>query len=183
MSKSIDSIVREFVANYYYSLQDDIDASIKETSKIILDEINKMYRGFIDQFYSYHTTSYIRHGTSKPGTGYGYALYRANRSYLSGSKHPILHIDISGEYIEEDYEYHTADEVLDFVMDDVRFTGSGKKKDGKPWEYSMGWHGQYVGRYFDFDCTILEAFESLHSNWEDYTRYIFDDVIKKYNWR
>lgn len=186
MGKSVESIVKEFVSEYVAEEEDNINDSIKRASKIMLDEINNMYHSFIEQFYSsYTTTSYIRHGTSKPGVGYGYALYRANRSRVSGTKHPVIHIDIAGSYMQESYEYHSADEVFDFVSDDIRFTAGGIVKGkynadrkGQPWQFTMGWHGSYYGRYFDFDCSIEEAFDSLVTNWDKYAMYVFSDVYK-----
>lgn len=174
MPSKLDYIIGGFVDDTVQQAQRDIDKSIQKTNKILVEELKKMYRTYIQQFYSYETESYIRHGTSRPGLGYGYALYRAERITEGRGRYPTLNINISGDYIDEKYQHDTPDHVLDLVINNIR----------SPFDNSfMRWSGSYVGKYFGYDGSIAEAFNSFDDHFDRISKKVFNDVFEEYGWR
>lgn len=191
MIDSLQTIVNNFVNSQMDRADEDIRKSISHTNKELVNELKKMYRSFMEQFYSYKTTSYIRHGTSRPGTKNGYALKRAANIYAMGGRMPRLVIEISGDRIGETYEYDDADSVLDFVMNGIRFTGAGivtgkyhPHRKGEPWEWTMTWEPPYYeGKYFQYHSTVQEAFDAFDNDFEDIAMNMVRDKMRDYGWR
>ena len=88
-------------------------------------------------------------------------------------------VAFSGNEMEGGYQYHTPDEVLQYVMNGIRFaTGQG---------YIMmaetDFH--YIGRCFAYQGdTIQGAFDMLHKKWKDISSDVFysmwDDYVKQW---
>lgn len=124
--------------------------SIEEASKLITQEMNyakkwiadrtamkmrnkliDVYDAIIDDFYSYETTSYLRHDVDRgeQHRGVGVNLYRAIQQ--SKNKTPKLmphpHTIDGGislnasDMADYNYEYNTKEEVLDYILDGIRF--------------------------------------------------------------
>lgn len=149
----------------------------------------KMYDSFIDQYYSYKTQSYIRHGETRPGTCRGINLYRgqqfkiknkvqsksipikidkANFTLEATLNTPALITNISGEEMDG-YRYNTTDEVLDMVIDGIR----GVPQKG----WWIPWTGSYNGKYFSVsNATMAKAFEMF----DDYFDDMALDIMTKY---
>ena len=192
MADSLEAIINEYVTSQTDKAKKDIRKGISETNKILIHELKDMYNSFIDQFYQYVTISYVRHGTSSPGTGYGYALKRAANIYGTAGTLPHLIIDISGEYIDESYEYDDADSVLDLVMSGIRFTAGGISKGiihperrGQPWEWTMTWENpSFFGDYFSYsEMTIRDAFDAFDNDFHDIAYEMVRDKLREYGWR
>lgn len=185
MIDSLQAVINNFVNSQMDQADQDIRKSISKTNKKLISELKKMYISFIEQFYKYETRSYVRHGTSSPGTQTGYALKRPQLGiHGTAGRMPSLVIDLSGGYIDEYYEYADADEVFDLVSEGIRFTGAGVRKDGKPWEYTFTWDApSYSGKYFSYHSTIREAFDSFNNDFEDIAMNIVRDELKQYGWR
>lgn len=107
----------------------------RRTAKKMRNKLIHVYDELIDQFYSYETKRYIRHGLSSAGTGNGVNLYNALGSHAG--EPPALQPtpssidggimlnsqDMSGE------NYNVSkDEVLDYILSQgVRYPATNKK--------------------------------------------------------
>lgn len=153
----------------------DFERIIWNINKELKSETSKMYDSLIDQFYSYHTTSYIRHGQTKPGTENGLSLYRANSITTGGSyKNPTLIIDINSRDMNVDHQYDTDSKVLDYVMYGIRF----------PYFSPMSWKegGSYKGKYFNYTGTPLHVFQNFDADFENIVEKIFYPQWKNSGW-
>ena len=140
-------------------------------------EAGRIYDSFIDYFYSdYETTSYIRHDTSVPGTRNGLNLYRGQDIRLDrSSDYYQLILNFTGKDMKGGYEYHTASQVLDYVMQGYRFY----KSDGNP--LNLVWRHSYHSSFIKVDdSTIDEAFDVFIDNWDDNYNRLFKQKWKTY---
>ena len=147
------------------------EKSINNTFEELYAEAYKMYDSLIDQFYSYKTKSYIRHGETRPGTQMGTNLYRGQQFMLTPGFIPQLTIDFSGEDMEN-YQHNSADEVLSMVMRGIRGVPS------KGWWST--WKGSYNGKYFSVNgVDVVTAFNLFRNNFGYLSRYIFNEKINE----
>ena len=148
--------------------------TINYAQKELYQEAWRMYDSFIDQFYSYPTVSYIRHGESRPGTKTGINLYRAQNIKLdiSDAMNPQVIIDINSSDMEGGYQRHSPSEVLEYVLNGYRFVGYGN---------TMTWKGSYHGKYFSFNnLTMSRAFDEFRGYYFDMQTNIFVRNFKKF---
>lgn len=153
---------RSGIREYQRNIEQTIDRFVNSYDKYVINEYNKaittlkreaekMYDTFLDQFYSYKTRSYIRHGQSRPGTGNGINLYRGQQIKIrkknyKGFNIDILDISFDGSEMESKrYQHHSADEVLGFVMDGWRFINTELDD---PKSTAMEWRGSFKGEYY-----------------------------------
>jgi len=118
-------------------------------------EAFQMYDHFIDQYYSYVTKSYYRHGVGI-GTGTGENLYRGSQIKLITGQNPDLIIEFSGADMAG-YKYDSTDTVLGIVMKGGRGI-PGRKG------FSM-WGGSYSGKYFSVGDTTPDRAFTLFINY------------------
>lgn len=135
----------------------DMDKTFNESIECIYTEAWKMYDSFIDQFYAYKTTSYIRHGETKPGTMVGSNLYRGQDFRFDPNK-LTLDLDFSSKDMQEGYQYDKAKDVLFKVMRGYRF--KAKNID------VIEWRGSYSSKYLNpgTNITMEEAFDYFINN-------------------
>ena len=141
------------------------------------EEAWKMYDSFIDQYYQgYATHTYIRHGETKPGTRHGINLYRGSqiRRKGKGTKNPSLIIEFSGEDMEDDYQYDSADFVLQNVMAGYR---------GIPGYWIESWGGTYDGKYFQYSGTPERAFDIFNEQYNNIMMPIFFEKWRSLGWK
>lgn len=120
-------------------------------------EANNMYQSFIDQYYSsYDPLYYIRH--MYRGTSNG--LYDSNNiSFSGGHNKPAVHIRIDASNMLDDYQRHSAAEVLEGVMNGIR---------GVPPYWTMSWSMDYSGTGFTYSgSSIYDAFRLFKLKWEE----------------
>ena len=175
--REMGSLLRE-IANEYRrkqrkQLQGDIIRASVYTRDEMYDEAVKMYNTFIDQFYAYETTVYIRHGQVRPGTGVGENLYRGQRIRKSGGGfNPKLTIEFSGMNMQGGYSHNTASEVLESVMSGIRFPIR-----------EMTWSGEYRGKYFSYSGEPQRAFDIFERNFDSIAEIIFMDKWREFGWQ
>jgi len=172
---------KPYVKQIVNRAMNDFMACARETNNAIYDEVVDMYNTFIEEFYSYRTTSYIRFLEGKPGTGEGSNLLDGKKFKKNNraSHSPKLIIEFSGEGIV-DYNRHrwdTPDQILDCVMHGIRFpyaTGaSGPMMVETPFVYN----GKYW--HYNFD-TIQEAFDNFGRQWDSISQDAFYSRWDKY---
>lgn len=134
------------------------------------EESWKMFDSFIDQYYSYSTLSYIRHGESKPGTKRGINLYRANQIRKKNGDNPTINIQIDASDMEDGYQYDSPTFVLENVMHGYR---------GVPGKWLREWTGNYVGKYFSYSGTPANAFRIFESHFDEIAGNIYDEEFNK----
>lgn len=146
----------------------------------ICDDVQKMYKTFIEQFYEYETTSYIRHFEGVPGTRYGENLSypgKGIRKNNQTSHSPKLYVEFWASEMSNSpkYEYHKPEEVLDYVMNGVRFTT------GKGYTLPADTKFSYIGKYFSyFTDTIQDAFDLFDKDWDRISSNAFYSIWGEY---
>lgn len=191
MANSLQTIVNNFVNSQMDKADEDIRASISSTNKKLVSELKRMYRSFIEQFYQYQTSSYVRHGTSRPGTQQGYSLYRAAEIRSAAGRLPRLVVNIFGDRMDESYEYDDADAVFDLIANGIRFSAGGiiagkyhPQNKGKPWEHTMTWaNPSYKGKYFSYHSSIQDAFDAFDNDFDDIAMRMVRDELNERGWR
>lgn len=172
MSNVLRAIAEEYRRRQRKKVKGDIIRASIYTRDEMYDEAVKMYDTFIDQFYAYETTSYIRHGQSKPGTGSGENLYRGQRiRKYGGNLNPRLSIEFSGADMQGGYARNTAGEVLESVMSGIRF----------PFR-EMTWSGEYRGKHFSYAGEPQRAFDIFERNFDIIAETIFMDKWLEFGW-
>ena len=131
-----------------------IDPAITLTCEQIIDDLSDVFTKCIDDFYSYETMMYSRHGVGI-GTRDGVNLYKANKFKVnySGKKAKGIHFGWNANDMDgyrELYEFGSVDRehVLDSVMNGIRFDGDGSKRYRKnimTWELSSPIETKYFG--------------------------------------
>lgn len=172
MEKAID----RFVDSYDKYLANEYNKAMKKLKR----EAEKMYDSFIDQFYSYKTRSYVRHGQTRPGTGTGINLYRGQQIRIEKTKHngftlDNLVIEFNGLDMEsKKYRYNTADEVLDYVMNGIRFTHKFES------DWTMTWEGNYDGEYYSsLNQNMKQAFDGFINKKQDMIIELIGDKVEE----
>ena len=135
-------------------------------------EATQMYKSFIDQYYSYETHWYIRHGTDRPGTKKGFNLYKGSQIQKGEYDNPYLDIEFDASNMEG-YERCSPDFVLNSVMQGVR---------GISWGNWTEWSGQYNGTYFSYNGSPHDAFEEFEERFDEIASGIFKKEITKLGW-
>lgn len=164
-NKYLEDKIKPILKQVLKKANNDFMACARRTNKIILNDITKMYKVFIEQFYYYQTTSYVRHFEGKPGTRRGEnLLYGQNFRIDNRASHsPKLYVEFSGDEMVGGYEHDSPDQVLDCVLAGIRFpyaTGeSGPMIENTTFEYYSKYF-QYKGE------TIRDAFDEFERRWD-----------------
>lgn len=176
----IETVAYYFTKSASEIINKDVDKAIRYVNNEMYDEAVKMYDTFIDQFYSYKTTSYVRHWEGVPGTCEGQNLY-FGKDIRKYTKHPKLVINLPNdagyvsngggqekEPMTDDYRYNTAREVLEYVFEGVRFPDTFEYKIWKDrGENSlMTWEGRFKGNYFYYNGTMENAFNKFNGDFD-----------------
>lgn len=167
-----DQQIRAIVTEVVKQGMNDYKVAINDVYDELHQEALNMYHTFIEQYYTYKTTAYIRHGTSKPGTGMGYNLYyggNKNRIRKRHGNNPQLIIDFSAQDMEG-YEHDSASAVLEQVMGGIR---------GVPPYWFMTWTGSYYGKHFSYSGFMNKAFDTFINRFDDIVESVFYPKWKK----
>ena len=165
---------KDIIKKALHKAELDFMVCARRINNDIYDDVNKMYRTLIEQFYDYETSSYIRHWEGKPGTRHGENLLYGNqiRKNNQASHSPKLIIDFSGENMAP-YKHQTTDKVLDYVMNGVRFPIGPMLVDTSRMEY-YGKHIQFQGG------TIQDAFDKFDKEWDEIAENAFYSIWDEY---
>ena len=165
--------IKEKIKSHLGTRIKQINHAFDDAFQDVYKDAWKMYDSFIDQFYAYETTSYIRHGETRSGTKVGINLYRANDISFNPRNFEV-DINISSRDMEGSYKYDTPYRVLQNVLSGIRFKRDFGNGNGP---FIMEWRGTYNGKYIHLneEMTINEAFdyyvdhfgEMLSQAWHD----------------
>lgn len=177
MNNKISDLIDEVVNIRMESIKQDLDESIRYTNTKMKKEAVNMYKSFIDEFYEYETSSYIRHGELRPGSREGNNLYNSMdiRSNSRNNKLSIyLPFDLGYEnHMEGGYRIDQDPSMVAFlVTEGIRFPYRNSKNNNfNPyWQIRKG----YRGNYFKFNNgTIREAFDLFNNEFD----YIAEKII------
>ena len=182
-NKYIDNYVKKRMSG----IKRDINKVINEVNDELYKEVTKMYDKLIDDFYLYKTTSYIRHGESRPGTQRGTTMYRGQDFKIIKGKEPKLRIFFNPNILqssERGYGGYTKKDgtkilpedpshVYDLVMYGIRF----------PMEHNfMTWTGEYKGKYFSYKGTPYQIMQMFDKDFKDIASNIFYQKWSKTDW-
>lgn len=185
-NKQIEKLLKKYAENVVKKAEEDYKDVIYEVNEIISDEVTNMYNSYIDKFYSYKTTSYIRHGTSKPGAGYGRNLYKGLNVNIDKNKSTItIEYNGNGNWIQSmsdyEYQYDDPDTVLNYVMHGIRFPHYLVHNSNN--EYiDMSWSHKYVGKHFSCDGTLQDAVNMFDYKFNNIAESIFLPLWNKKGW-
>lgn len=181
MANSIDkalddykkAVIKEVMEEFRHDAPIAMDYMVDELQR----ETTNMFNSLITQFYSYVTTSYVRHWEGKPGTGKGSNMYYAfHAKKRHKGKYPYLMVKIDADDVAGGYRWGSPTQVVDFVMSGTRW----------PWEYGsmhiMEWTGAYSGKYFAYRGTPYDIFESFFENFENIATPIFFKKFHELGW-
>lgn len=168
-NKYIDDYVKKRMSG----IKRDINKVINEVNDELYKEVTKMYDKLIDDFYSYTTTSYIRHGETRPGTQQGITLYRGQDFGIVRGKNPRLRIFFDPNILKASERGYgtknypeTPEHVFDLVMYGIRFPVG---HDG----HGMSWTGEYNGKYFSYKGTPYEIMKSFDKDFKNISKELF----------
>lgn len=186
----VNNKINKFINNYaketIKKAEKDIDKIINEVNNELYDEVIKMYDSLIDQFYAYKTTSYIRHGETRPGTGMGINLYRANNISKTSGKNPSLKVILSANDMMGGYQHDTKGDVLEYVLSGIRFPFDGKRMDENGFRTPIENFGasnlKYRGKYFSYVGDINSIFKKFDNDFKNISSNIFYDKWRKTRW-
>lgn len=173
--KSQNEILNNLVDYYKMKASKDFDKVITQVNDEMYDEAIKMYDTFITQYYSYKTSSYVRYGETRPGTGMGTRLFYGQNITKNNHKHTLT-IDISGDDLSQDSKPYKDDP--DFVMMNV-FSGYR----GIPGFWLIDWTGEYNGKYFSYKGTMKDAFSQFGFYFTSIARESFLPKWRKLGWK
>lgn len=166
---------------------------INGITKDLYKEAYQMYDSFIDQFYTYETHSYWRHGAGI-GTRTGVTLYRASNFRYHQNKKGLDSFEFNIEDPSDDYPGSSTapggknkgtykyriptDEIYDYIINGKRFYLEWDRVDGSGKSVIEDlWSGHYDGKYFktNGNTTILQAFNDFDDRYDD----IAADLLKE----
>ena len=147
---------------------------VNELNKELYQDVVQMYDTFITQFYTYKTTSYIRHGQTMPGTQTGESLFRAQNFRIGGNYYnPTLIVDFTPNDMGVSYQYDSAEGVFSYVMHGIRFPY---------FENSSNWIGTYKGKYFSYRGIPEHAFLLFGDTFDEIAEKGFRKKWSKTKW-
>lgn len=128
-----------------------LDKEIPRVAQELYNEAVNMYDSMITKYYAdYSPVSYVRHKDRQNSWSMG--LYDGQNITLHGTRtRPIISIDFLATGMANDYQHHSAIEVLENVM-------SGQR--GVPPFWVNSWDASYSGKYFSYPGgTMKDAYE------------------------
>lgn len=170
-NKSLKEVTEEWVYINMDQFDKILDKSIYKTNDKIYDEVDRMYKSFIRQFYMYKTKSYIRHGELRPGSREGNQLYYGEDiRRISHGRNPKLIINLPSDIgythsMNEPYKFDEPEIVLDYVMKGIRYPYM-------PTFNNKNWIGSYKGKYFSYTGTLYDAFVEFGNKFNDIAKGI-----------
>lgn len=180
MQSQVDYVAKRHTQDVSDIIDKDVDKIIRKVNNDMYKEAITMYDSFVQQFYLYETTSYIRHWEGRPGTEQGQNLY-FGKDIRKISRKPklIIYLPKDSGYVpngggqmsgpmEDDYRFNTAEEVLNYVFGGIRFPKNIKQGE-KSWtlKSNLMWSGSYNGEYFSCqNVTMRQAFEIFNNNFD-----------------
>lgn len=179
-NKYLESKLSPILKDVLKRAENDFMKCARRINKEIHKDVKDMYLTFIEQFYEYRTTSYLRHFEPRVGTGKGENLtYPAEgiRINNQASHSPKLYIEFWADEMAGGYRFDTPEHVLDCVIHGIRFP------------YATGESGpmmanttfSYKGKYFSYTGdTIQEAFDIFDKNWDDISSDAFYSIWDEY---
>lgn len=179
----LDKLTQEIKRDILTQAKNDFKKCAARVNNEMHKEVIDLYDTLIEQFYKYHTTSYVRHWEGVPGTEQGQNLYfgigKNDRFIVKNNKQLTLKVSFSGEDMGGGYEYHTPDEVLNYVMNGARFVmPNGTLAQTMLVNPSTM---EYHGKYFHFsNGTIAQAFEKFDKEWKDNSANAFYSMWGEY---
>ena len=186
VNNKINKLINNYSKQVMKQAEKDIDKVINEVNNELYNEVIHMYDTLIDQFYAYKTSSYIRHGETRPGTGMGINLYRANSIYKKNGKNPILTIQINADNMEGGYQHDTKYDVLNYVLSGIRFPFDGTRTDADGRRYPISNFGasglRYHGRYFNYKGNIDSIFKEFDNDFKNISSNMFYNKWRKTKW-
>ena len=171
MADSIDKSLEAIVAYYVDKADKDFLTSMDYAVDELHREVKNMYDSLITQFYSYKTTSYIRHWEQRPGTMKGSNLYyglHIKKRHSSGMAY--LYWEINGDDMAGGYQWDTPEGVLKSVME------------GGRGPLMIPWSGYYAGKYFSYKGIPEDIFKSFDNTYEDILTPIFMKKWRSLGW-
>lgn len=164
LDTKIENALGKYINNILASAKEDLVDIVNEVNDEMYNEAVKMYDAFIKEFYKFQTRYYIRHWEGKVGTRKGTNLYYASQiKKLGGKKNPKLQIGYSGENMAGGYQYHSPDEVIDYVAAGFRFH-PGENSNASPLSWDLP---SYEGDFFkQSENTMIEAFEKFNNEFK-----------------
>lgn len=148
-----------------------LNVAVSRLNNEMCNEATKMYDSFIESFYDYKTTSYIRHWEGRPGTRHGESLLMG-KNFVADNKHghnQTLTIDFNSNEMESygvKYQHHSASEVLDLVLGGIRFQLDGGSQ-------QMEWAATYNGDYFSHSGNVYTAFSYFEKHFNSIALDVF----------
>ena len=159
--RNINKVFNKYIDEKIKEVKKEFKKTVISVNKDLAKEASRMYDSFIDQYYSYKTVSYIRHGESRPGTQRGINLYRANDILKTVTRDAFV-IDINANDMEDKrYQKDSKEFVLDNILYGYR---------GVPNYWLKEWIGTYEGKYFSYTGTPIKAFKYFND-------YVVPEVI------
>lgn len=168
-----DEMVSMIVDAYSEKFEKDYTRIANEVNDIYYNDVDKMYDSFIQQYYTYHTKSYIRHWEGVPGTGKGTNLLYGKQFKKHKGKDPYFEIRYDGSDMAGDYQHDNADDVISQVASGIR---------GVSPYWTMPWSGKYNSRYFHYSGTLDGAIETYLDTFEDRMTPVFMRRWRKAGW-
>ena len=178
-------LIDKYVNETFQKASGDMLSVLNEVNNELYNESTKMYDSLIDQFYSYKTSSYIRHGQHRPGTRMGENLYRANNISRTWGLNPSLTIKLDGSDMEEGYRFDSAINVFENISAGVRFpffADRNLKFENVDKENYSASHLFYEGKLFAYSGTINSIFRDFDKDFDNMSYYLFYQKWKKTKW-
>lgn len=172
----IEEMLNKNIEAYMVQVNKELNSVAQEVCSELEKELIRMYDSMIDQFYSYPTSSYIRHGTSAVGTKNGQTLYRAQNIHSTNlAWKQQLHVHLDGSDMlhdgERPYRYDDPEDVFGFVALGYRFVN---------FNYELQWDASYHGKYFSYSGDLYAAFiEGFDKDFESIAENIFVERLKR----
>ena len=177
LDKTIEKFTRQIINDYKREIKKDLIDVANYTNEEMYQTAIEMYDTFIEQYYDYPTTTYIRHGESKPGTQHGINLYRAQDIKKKSGDNPELTIHFSPSDMQGGYQHGTPEDVFQNVMNGIQ---------GAPPYWFISWRGEYFGDYFSYSGDPARAFDVFEKNFIKIAKPIFmkrwDKIRKERGW-
>lgn len=174
----MDKMFNNYKRQKFDKLNSVLNGAITRLNNDMSTEANNMYDSMINDFYSFETTSYIRHWEYVAGTRHGESLKMAK--YINANnnhgKNQTLTIDFSADKMISagvKYQHHNPSEVVDFVLSGIRF----QLEDGGR---RIEWATTYHGKYFSHSGNIYSAFEYFGRNFNSISSEVFYSFWDEY---
>ena len=173
IDEAIDSVVEEYIQELKQKAESDFLKVANEVNELYFKQANRMFDSFIEQYYNYRTSSYVRHWEIRPGTGHGSNLFYAKDFKIHRGKNPYFELNIDTNLMADDYQHDSAAQVIQNVMNGIR---------GVPPYWIMPWSGTYSSRWFYYQGEPAKAFAEFINRYPEMMRPVFLRKWKNLGW-